>query len=259
VVTTSIALCLGLVGPAGDLRAWGEVGHRAAAELAEQRLKPDGRAVAIELLGGQTLADVAVWADEVRSTTHRHTDRWHSVNIPIDAPGYRAARDCRLPGECVLAALPRLEAQLRDRTRSREDRREALMFLVHFIADMHQPLHVADRGDRGGNETSMAPVGGTDDLHRAWDDGIIQAGGHTAASLVTAANRWLRRRQESRIGSGRYDDWAREGLWISRLVVYPQAADHNLTPPERRVAIATIEERIARAGVRLAAVLNRVF
>jgi hypothetical protein len=242
-----------------DLHAWGEVGHRAAAELAEQRLKPEGRAVVAGLLGGQSMADVAVWADEVRSTTHRHTDRWHSVNIPIDASGYRAARDCPPPGECVLVALPRLEAQLGDRTRPREERREALMFLVHFIADMHQPLHVADRGDRGGNETKMSPVGGTDDLHRAWDSGIIQASNHTAASLVAAANRWLRRRQEPPIGSGRYDDWAREGLWISRQVVYPQAADHRITRHERQIAIATIEERIARAGVRLAAVLNRIF
>src|SRR5262245_53965074 len=90
--------------------AWGPEGHQAVAALAEQQLLPAARASVRELLG-QSMVSVAIWADEVRSTTHPHTYNWHFVNIPSTAAAYDASRDCRpaLAGDCIIAVLERLE------------------------------------------------------------------------------------------------------------------------------------------------------
>jgi hypothetical protein len=239
--------------------AWGPAGHRAVAEIAAARLTPSVHAAARHLLGGATLADVAVWADDVRETTHPQTANWHFVNTPIAAEGYVASRDC-VPlerGDCILAALRRVERQLADEELPRTRRREALMFLVHLMGDLHQPLHVGHNGDRGGNSRVIARIGGAVDLHRAWDSGIIRASGGTVRSLVRAAAAWLRTQDQRRIAQGSYEDWAAEGVRIARDVAYAQAADDRISPAERRQALAIVEQRIAVAGVRLAFVLDR--
>lgn len=237
--------------------AWGPAGHEAVAQVAAQRLTADVQKQVATLLGGQTLPQVAVWADEVRETTHRHTTPWHFTNIPITSSGYSSARDCR-QGNCVVAVIPRQEAVLRDRTRSFVQRSEALKFLIHFVGDVHQPLHAGDAEDRGGNERRIVRIGNAVNLHAAWDNGILQAGKRTTASIVAAANAWLKTQQEAAIARGSAAEWANESHRISRDVVYAQVkGDNAIVGTEQQQALRIIDERVARAGVRLAAVLNR--
>src|ERR1700731_3171785 len=149
-----LLLVLGL--PARAL-AWGSEGHRIAAEIAEQYLEPAAARQVRELLAienATTLAQVSTWADEIRPQ-RRDTARRHFVDIPVHPPpgtpaAYDAVRDCPR-GDCVVAAIERFAAVLRDRSAAPRRRLEALKFVVHFVADVHQPLHSADDGDRGGN------------------------------------------------------------------------------------------------------------
>ena len=243
--------------------AWGPDGHRAVARVAETRLTDKARAGIQALLGTESLVDVATWADEVRSTTHPATFNWHFTDVPVTARRFDRARDC-MPdpekGDCSVAALERLFDTLRTPGRSEIERREALKFIVHIVGDIHQPLHSAERDhDEGGNKVPVTLLGQMTNLHAAWDRGIIGSFEQNETTLMEHAEAWLASQQERAIARGSFIDWTNEGHDISRDIVYRHADDHTIDGPERAEAIRIIQKRIARAGVRLAAVLNRAF
>lgn len=262
VLTVLLAIALGGV----HAGAWLVDGHSAVATIAKARLTPAAKAAADALLGSDTMESVSLWADSVASTTHQHSGRWHYVNTPFDATGYDASRDCVLKerGDCAIAAIPRLEQTLADRTASTESRREALMFLIHFIGDLHNPLHAIQRNDHdqdrgpGGIGIQVEIAGRASSLHGAWDARIIENSGKRARDLVLAAEQWLTGRDERQVALDPPVVWAAESFQIGKTLVYPQAEDGRLTLVERTAALAVIEERLALAGVRLAASLNRV-
>ena len=170
--------------------AWSAIGHRMVGALAERHLQPSTeRAVAALLVGepDPTLAGVANWADTLRDSDpsrFRRTARWHYVNFSPGSCAFEPARDCP-DGECVLGAIETQRALLADRRQSLATRRDALKFLVHLVADVHQPMHAGNRADKGGNRfqvslrTDLKPqayarghyrngVMGTN-LHAVWD------------------------------------------------------------------------------------------
>lgn len=167
-----LALCA-----ASPARAWSERGHRLVATLAERQLSPAALAQVRELLHGEpepSLAGVAVWADAMREQPdYAWTAPLHYVHLRDRGCRYDGGRDCAA-GNCIVAAIERYARQLADRRRPLAQRREALKFLVHFVADVHQPLHSGYRPDKGGNEFQIslrrrgrAPQGTS--LHGIWD------------------------------------------------------------------------------------------
>jgi hypothetical protein len=132
--------------------------------------------------------------------------------------------------------------------------------MIHLVGDLHQPLHAGDNSDRGGNDRSVKPIGGSGNLHGAWDSGIIIASGLNVETLCSAARKWLRTQNVKTLSKGLYGDWAMESAVLARDAVYPQVnGDNVIDDGERKAALGLIEQRIAAAGVRLAAVLNRIF
>src|SRR5258706_6059999 len=159
-----------------EARAWGAAGHSIVAELAERRLKPKALSEMTKLLGGRkSLASISTWADEVQMLRPA-TRNWHFVNIPFDASDYVVDRDCtqKPGGDCVVRAIERMRAVLADRSKPRLERAEALMFLVHFIGDVHQPMHCVDRNDAGGGQLAVTFFGQSTNLHLVWDVGLIE-------------------------------------------------------------------------------------
>jgi nuclease S1 len=251
---------LSLILVAAPAFAWGPDGHRAVARIADARLTPAAKAAIQSLLGNETLVDVAVWADEVRNTTHPATYNWHFTDVPITARGFLRSRDCKPnaeKGDCSVAALERLSAVLRDSSRPELERREALKFIVHIIGDIHQPLHSAERNhDEGGNRVTVTLAGEMINLHAAWDRRIIALSNENETTLAHDAEDWLETQSEQALARGSFIDWTNEGQRLSRAVVYRQANDHVISTAERVEAIGIIRKRLARAGVRLARVLN---
>ena len=183
--------------------AWSALGHRMVGELAQRHISPAALAQVELLLAGEpdpTLAGVADWADRLRDLDperFKATSRWHYVNTP---PGldcdYDAARDCP-GGNCVIGAIQAQRRILADRSQSLEARRDALKFIVHFVGDVHQPMHANNHDDLGGNRyqvslrTELQPeayarkyyvdgVMGTN-LHSIWDYYILGAEGLSLA------------------------------------------------------------------------------
>lgn len=174
--------------------AWSALGHRLTGELAQRHLNPAANAEVAVLLEGEpdpTLAGVATWADTLRASDperFKATSRWHYINTPPGICSYVPERDCA-NGECVIGAIEAQRRILADRGQPLTARRDALKFVVHFVGDVHQPMHANNHADKGGNDyqislrTDLQPeayaranyvdgVMGTN-LHSTWDFYIL--------------------------------------------------------------------------------------
>jgi len=134
------------------------------------------------------------------------------------------------------------------------------MLIIHFVGDLHQPLHAINANDDlGGNRRPIEEIGGAMNLHAAWDNGIIRASGYTAEDLVNNVNRATFGVNQSADELGTYTEWAMASFTIAKTIVYRQVdGDDRITGAEREFAMSVIEDRIRLAGLRLAGVLNRV-
>jgi hypothetical protein len=239
--------------------AWGVEGHSLVARIAEAQLTTAVRARVAEILGpGRTLASVANWPDEVRRT-RPETAPWHFINIPITVPHLDRSRDCPTDN-CVLARINILRETLRDPATPAAARTEGLMFLIHFVGDMHQPLHCADNQDKGGNGVPVSLAGQRMNLHSAWDTGLLTRIGTEEELLPALLEESLKHAQKWRRGT--VDDWAEEAHKSARRKVYgklSKSANSNpvlLDAAYEAMAATLIRTQLEKAGVRLARVLN---
>ena len=267
-----VALCLVLAGTVWSPRvqAWGAVGHHIVARLAWALMTPTARIRASALVEGEQDAFVAAatWADEVRPQ-RPETYNWHFVDIPVGEPKYDEKRDCPPTdrGDCVIAAIARLRTVLADLNGPGAARSEALKFLIHFVGDLHQPLHSIDNHDRGGNDVRVTALRGEDgrqtNLHAVWDTGLINLSTETEAAR---AERLLAAVKASPV-TVELDvlKWVEESHDVGVRVVYgypsfsPSGPGTNpiaLEEAYRATAISTIDRRLQLAGARLAALLN---
>jgi hypothetical protein len=155
--------------------AWWDAGHQIVANIAERRLTPAAKRETNELLAlehQRHLSSIASWADDIRRDRHE-TASWHFVDIPLDASRYDPARDCK-DGDCVVVQIVRFAHVLADPHAKPRARLEALKFVVHFVGDIHQPLHCENHGDHGGNDVHVGWFGKPTNLHAVWDGSIIE-------------------------------------------------------------------------------------
>ena len=156
----------------GDAGAFGPAGHLVAGEIAESRLCSAARQEIDRLGNGDSVAELGLWADQIRSTARwRESAPWHYLNIDDDASldTYRTP-----PGGDILWAIDRFRERFADAGLSNRERANALKFLIHFVVDLHQPLHVGRKEDRGGNTIDIVISGESVDLHRYWDSLVMR-------------------------------------------------------------------------------------
>jgi hypothetical protein len=249
-----------LMAAPGRALAWGAQGHEIVAALALRELTPVARGQVAHLLGGEAMMiHDANWADEVRDQ-RRDTSAWHYVNIPLQAPGYDPGRNCPRD-DCVVAQIERDMRVLGDRRASDGTRAEALRFLIHFVADVHQPLHAADDGDRGGNDIHVAIGRERATLHKVWDADVVAVLGHDTLGIANGLERNLSAAQRKAWANGTPAGWANESLGIARNEIYPPIEGRRFVRlprdyAEREAAVARMQ--LSKAGVRLAWLLNGV-
>ena len=250
-----------IIASAAQAFAWGSEGHRIVAEIAEQYLEPGPARQVRDLLAienAATLADVSNWADQIRGQ-RRDTAPWHFVDIPIGAAVYDPARDCP-HGDCVVAKIDHFVATLADPGLPPRNRLEALKFIVHFVGDLHQPLHASDNDDRGGNEIKVKFLGHRTNLHAVWDTGILAPavqGDERGYALKLAGT--IAPAELAAWRGGSAADWANERHSIAARFIYGELPHQpGLLPANYGdAALSTIDQQLECAGVRLAAILNQ--
>lgn len=253
----ALAAAVVLMLPAPAALAWGPRGHRIIARLAEGQLTPQALAAAQRLLalrGARHLSEVANWADDLRDVDpalFRRTKRLHFVNFKSSDCTYDPPRDCR-NGECAVAAIRKYSAILADRADDPAERAEALAFVVHFVGDVHQPLHADYRHDAGGNDFQVRWKGQGTNLHKVWDSLMLGTAHLSSADYA----RKLAAETSPLATGGTPAEWAEEGCRIDRDEgVYPPSHSIDQAYVDRELPIA--EQRLRQAGARLAGLLNR--
>jgi hypothetical protein len=243
---------------------WGVEGHSLIARIAWMQLTPAVQARVSEILGPNvTLQSIASWADNIRNQ-RRDTGPWHYIDIPIDKPHLDMARDCP-KGDCVVVKIESFEKILHDPATPPEQRREALMFLVHFVGDMHQPLHSSDNKDQGGNKVTVQfgePTSGRPyNLHSLWDSGLLSKMGKEDDLFAVYSRE--SEKHARKWDKGTVEDWAEQNHKIAQKITYGKLPKEPAGQPEpidaayEKKAGAVIQEQIEKAGARLAFVLNQ--
>ena len=256
----SLVVLAGLFASFGAF-AWGADAHRLVGELAQTQLNVPARSEVNRLLDlepGSTLASISTWADETRTQAN---GPWHYVNLPRDSGcRYDGERDCP-DGQCVVAAIERQRRVLASNAADPE-RLRALKFLVHFVGDIHQPLHAGHADDRGGNTYQLQAFGRGTNLHALWDSALVV--NHPGGLHALAAELIGPRAQAGAIdkaGGANHNaaapaQWAEESCRIVSLDwFYP--ARRSLDADYAQRAQAVIQQRIRLAGQRLAEILNQ--
>lgn len=258
-IRVSIAVWVAAVSTA-NLAAWGPEGHIIVAKIAANRLSPSAKAGVKQLLGRHTLDSVANYADQIRQQ-RPSTAAWHFVDIPKDVTDYDPQRDCKATpqGDCVIAEIARAQNDLKNRALTKTRRAEALKFIVHFVGDMHQPLHCSDNNDRGGNDVKVKFLGKPSNLHRVWDSDIID-NSHLAAEEYSAQlDSWLDAEDTSAIEKGTTVKWALAAHTLAHDDAYNAPSDGDLDTAYIDANQPIVEQQLAYAGLRLAAMLNAAF
>jgi len=248
-----MGLVLLLIAPA-SLLAWGPNGHRIVGRIAADHLTDEAAVAVASLIGPEGLDQASTWPDEIRSDpSWNRSTPWHFISIDDAETLETSARD---PAGDVLEAIDRFSAVLRDPQAARQAKQEALRFLVHFVGDIHQPLHVGRRADKGGNTVEVTLFGQKTNLHSVWDSGLIESEklsfSELAAFIDHPTLEELRTWQSSAPA-----DWAKESKAL-RGGVY-DIGDGKLSYPYAFKNVPVVKRRLLQAGVRLAGLLNSIF
>lgn len=229
--------------------AWGVEGHQVIALMAQPQLTPAAKAEVDRLLAlepGETLVSISTWADEHRNPT---TGAWHYVNFSRGTCTYEAPRDCP-DGQCVVEAIQKQLGVLRSGAAA-EKRLNALKYVVHFVGDIHQPLHAGYQDDKGGNKYQVQAFGKGSNLHALWDSGLIK---HLNEDTEALAARLVKLPMTAKPAS--IVQFAEESC---RLVGQPGFyPEHTVDPQYVYKFTPLMEQQLKAASDRLAALLNQV-
>lgn len=231
---------------------FGVLGHRLAERVADSLLCADAVAAVEQLSGSASLVGLGAWADRVRyELAWEHTAPWHYINV---SDGESVDVVSRATSDHVVWAIEQFFNELANTGNAVEHRANALRFVVHFVVDVHQPLHVGRASDRGGNGIELIVDGRTTNLHRLWDTGVLASARRSETQLSHAVAARVRSKDEW--PSSAPLAWAEESRALRERVY---AFERPVTPQYLSAARAVVERRLARAGVRLADTLNRAF
>ena len=248
---TLLACCL-VVRPA---LAFGPLGHEVIAALAESRLQPAASTMLAELLPGESLPEISTWADRMRDQPGKFWQEtagpYHYVTLPEGDynPDRAPAR-----GDAV-TALNEFRRILADPLSSRAHRQLALRFSIHLVGDLHNPLHVGNGRDRGGNQVEIEFLGRTSNLHRFWDADMIRQRGWDRQRWLQHLEQGISASQQRAWDNADPITWVHESRDL-RPLVYSHQRIISAAYVQR--ALPALDRRLRQAGVRTASYINRL-
>ena len=244
---------------ATNVLAWGNNGHKITARLAQDQLSDGAEAKVREILGTRWMADVASLPDDWRKNEGAQmTSVWHFVNTRIEDDTYDQPRDC--PGDqCVVEQLKDMRDALKNPEASPSARHDALVYIIHFVGDIHQPMHAGSgtlngKSDRGGNEIKVKFNGQDSNLHAVWDSGLLSRRNLNVAQYVEHLKDDVLPGLGSGASGGTPEDWANE----SHKIAQEKRVANNTTISNNYIqsALPIVDERLALGALRLAKLIE---
>lgn len=255
----TLVLTASLVLASSPALSWGPTGHRIIGELAGDRINGRTTAQMALILGVEDGAEASTWADDQRSNPlpfwRYEAGPWHYVTVP---DGSTYAEVGAPPQGDAVSALAGFAVAVRDEDTSRDERALALRFIIHIIGDLHQPLHVGNGTDRGGNDFAVTWFGEDSNLHRVWDSQMIDGRQLSYSEYEAWLDRAITPQQT-------VDWWTPDPLiWVEesaaiRRGIYPHETQTALSYGYAYWHRETVEQRLQQGGIRLAAYLDWLF
>ena len=259
--------------------AWWEYGHYTVGRIGFIEARPETRAAVRRLLAQsarletptcpvRTIEEASYWPDCIKALGDRfsYASPWHYQNVDICKP-FDLKAACR-DGNCVSAQIERNAKLLADEKLPVRERVQALAFLVHFVGDLHMPLHAGDKGDLGGNRfpVTYGVIAGRTNLHGTWDGWIAERGISNPPGGAAGILGELAPADRAAMRGGTVEDWSRESWEVSREFAYGSVMPDACGPvPAQRPVIdeattrrliPVVRRQIARGGLRLARLLD---
>lgn len=249
-----ILLCLSIFTHAAW--GWGSQGHKIVAQIAENNLTPKAKLAVAQVLKGQTLAEVANWADSIRGDADwAHSKPWHFVDIP-DGEDYSTAEHSH-EGD-VVTAITDMIAVIKNTRATAVEKENALKFIVHFVGDIHQPLHVGRPDDRGGNSTRVKFEGKNTNLHSVWDSAFINKSPLSYQEYAETLETKVFVMAPYDLPEISFSKIIQECMG-ARAAIYNFGADHILSTQYYKRNLAMMNAQLLMGGKRLAEILNKVY
>jgi hypothetical protein len=240
--------------------AWGMLGHRIVGQIAESHLTSKARKGVKEVLGNESLAMASNWGDFIKSDpAYDYLYNWHFVNLPagLDKKGVFDILDGE-KGANVYNKIPEMVAVLKNKQSTVDEKRLAMRLIIHLIGDLNQPMHTARKEDLGGNKIFVTWFGEKSNLHRVWDESLIEYQQLSYTEYANAINYPTPVQLKDWRGSSLKDFVYGSYLACNRIY-------SNIKPEEKLSYkynfefISLLNEQLLKGGICLANVLNEIY
>jgi hypothetical protein len=247
-------LVIFLILPSLSALAWGPTGHRAIGKIAESYLTKSAHKALEKILHGQSLAMASTWMDEIRSdSVYDHMSDWHWVTLPAGQTYDQSEKNSK--GD-IIQTLEMVIAALKSKTLNEAQEEQYVKILIHLVGDIHQPLHVGSRPDKGGNDVKVMWFKTESNLHRVWDSDMIDETRLSYTELAQSLTKPTEEQYKLWTSSG-VRDWAYESQTYHKEVY--DYGNGKLGYRYSYLYFNSVRERLIRAGIRLASVLNEIY
>jgi hypothetical protein len=235
--------------------AWGQNGHRVVGEIASMHISKRTMKQVEKLLGNESIAMVSNFMDEIKSDPlYDSLKPWHYCTVPDD----QTYAEAGTPEEGdVIMGIQYCMEKVKDESLNTELRAFWLKCLIHLVGDVHQPLHVGNGEDRGGNDVKLTYFWEPGNLHRVWDTGIIESQNLSYSEYVA----WINHPTKEEVEKWQSDPvitWVNESKEL-RPMIYDLPENLKISYQYNYKNIGLVNRRLLQAGTRLAGVLDAIF
>ncbi|HMQ43223.1 S1/P1 nuclease [Mariniflexile maritimum] len=235
---------------------WSATGHRVVGKIASQYLKSSTKRKIKKLLNNQSLDFVSTYGDEIKSDKrYNKFYTWHYINIPLESDYETSEKN---PNGDLVTGINHCLEVIKNDASSDDDKAFYLKLLIHFMGDLHQPMHVGLAEDKGGNDFKVQWFYKDSNLHAVWDGDMIDSYGMSYSELANNANA-LNKNQVKAIQKGTLVDWVNDTHQLTRNVYANVKPNENLRYNYNYDNFENLRTQLQKAGIRLAKVLNELF
>jgi len=235
---------------------WGKTGHRATGEIAEKHLTKRAKKKIEKILQGESLALTSTFADEIKSD--RRYDKfysWHYVNMSFNENYEKSHKN---PKGDLITGISHCISVLKDNSQTAEEKRFYLKLLVHFMGDLHQPLHVGRKEDKGGNTIQLRWFDEETNLHKVWDENLIEAWNMSYKELADNTKK-LSKKEVKELQKGTMIDWLHDTHKLTKEIYNSVELGTQLKYKYSYDYLPVVRTQLQKGGIRLAKVLNDIY
>lgn len=256
ILCIAMVLVFGISAVKAENPEWGATGHRTIGEIASTYIKGKTKRKIADLLDGQSLALVSTFGDDIKSDKkYREFYTWHYINMSFDV---RYEDSEKNPSGDLVTGIEKCKSVILDKTSSKQDKAFYLKLLVHLIGDLHQPMHVGQKEDKGGNDIQVQWFGKGTNLHSVWDSKMIEHYNMTYTELAANTNE-ISKDEVLRFQQGSIVDWVNETQSYAIEVYGSAEVGENLRYEYMYTNFELARTQLQKGGIRLAKVLNELF